>query len=337
MSHFVTLVLSAEGGEGEIEALLEPYDEGREVPAYERTCWCVGVTAEQEGRTSADAKYASVKEEIEALREPADDVIDRIVKACNGEIDAIQLWGIDVASIPAAVRRIVGDRPGLDELEEEAKRIGRAMDAAIERYERLVEREIVAHPLYRRPMPNCDECHGSGRVETTANPEGYWDWWVIGGRWEGMLEPAHDPNLDIRKHVPCASCEGSGKRRVAAVRQGEAEQREAAVALAGSGEEDAAERACDDCEGTGVDPRLQDVDAGGNRAAAGIVAGLIESGELPIPYALLTRDGVWHAKGQMGWFGMSKDDYSEEEWIGRVVELLRADPTATATVVDCHT
>jgi hypothetical protein len=43
------------------------------------------------------------------------------------------------------------------------------------------------HPLYKQPDPECDECKGSGVVKATHNPEGYWDWYEIGGRWSGML------------------------------------------------------------------------------------------------------------------------------------------------------
>jgi hypothetical protein len=33
----------------------------------------------------------------------------------------------------------------------------------------------------------CEDCDGSGVVMSTCNPDGWWDWYVIGGRWDGVL------------------------------------------------------------------------------------------------------------------------------------------------------
>jgi hypothetical protein len=53
-------------------------------------------------------------------------------------------------------------------------------------------------------------------------------------------------------------------------------------------------------------------------------------------YAVL-RDGEWHEKGSMGWFGMSANDMDEDEWLDKYHELLSSlDPETRITVVDCH-
>lgn len=33
----------------------------------------------------------------------------------------------------------------------------------------------------------CETCNGSGTVDVTYNPDSKWDWWVIGGRWDGVM------------------------------------------------------------------------------------------------------------------------------------------------------
>ncbi len=43
------------------------------------------------------------------------------------------------------------------------------------------------HPLYNQPDENCEDCEGSGVIRSTYNPEAKWDWWSIGGRWNGLL------------------------------------------------------------------------------------------------------------------------------------------------------
>lgn len=56
-------------------------------------------------------------------------------------------------------------------------------------------------------------------------------------------------------------------------------------------------------------------------------------------YAVLTPDGVWHAPGEMGWFGCSSENANEyREWCARYKERFidAADPDWMLTVVDCH-
>lgn len=44
-----------------------------------------------------------------------------------------------------------------------------------------------AHPLYERPDADCDDCHGTALRESTRNPLSKWDWYQIGGRWDGAI------------------------------------------------------------------------------------------------------------------------------------------------------
>lgn len=56
-------------------------------------------------------------------------------------------------------------------------------------------------------------------------------------------------------------------------------------------------------------------------------------------YAVVTPDGKWHEKGQMGWFGASSETADESlDWDLHYKErfLDTADPDWTLTIVDCH-
>lgn len=56
-----------------------------------------------------------------------------------------------------------------------------------------------------------------------------------------------------------------------------------------------------------------------------------------VPYAVL-KDGKWYQKGEMGWFGMSNDNMSQDDWNAEFWNLLTTlDDDTLLTIVDCHT
>ena len=64
-----------------------------------------------------------------------------------------------------------------------------ALDVWMAAWNATVEQARKAHPLDQRPDPTCPECDGTGLRTTTYNPESHWDYWRIGGRWDGWLSP----------------------------------------------------------------------------------------------------------------------------------------------------
>lgn len=58
----------------------------------------------------------------------------------------------------------------------------------IKEYLTCEEEAEKAHPLYGKPNPECSECHGTGTYPSTYNPRSKWDWWRIGGRWDGEIQ-----------------------------------------------------------------------------------------------------------------------------------------------------
>lgn len=53
-------------------------------------------------------------------------------------------------------------------------------------------------------------------------------------------------------------------------------------------------------------------------------------------YAIV-KDDVWYQKGKMGWWGMSSNEMSQDEWNEKFWELIQSVPDDTKlTLVDCH-
>jgi hypothetical protein len=53
-------------------------------------------------------------------------------------------------------------------------------------------------------------------------------------------------------------------------------------------------------------------------------------------YAIV-KDGEWYQKGEMGWFGMSNDEMTQEVWDNKVTEMFNELPDDTLiSIIDCH-
>jgi hypothetical protein len=106
---------------------------------------------------------------------------------------------------------------------------------------------------------------------------------------------------------------------------------------------------CEDCKGTGKimstynpNSKWDCYEVGGrwkgslaSGSDSGCVSQLVESDANQI-YAVVTPDGVWHGRGDMGWFGMSSGDMDESDWRNEVWGLIQANKDCYYTLVDCH-
>lgn len=54
----------------------------------------------------------------------------------------------------------------------------------------------------------------------------------------------------------------------------------------------------------------------------------------PENFFTVVRDGIWYERGRMGWFGMSWDEKSDEEWDELFKNLIKG--ADEFTVIDCH-
>jgi len=126
------------------------------------------------------------------------------------------------------------------------------------------------------PNPECDSCHGTGIRMTTYNPLSKWDWWVIGGRWDGAIQgeyrESHDHGFNF-------------------------------------GEEHHQ----------------------------------IEYNSIPVeklpeefyPFAIVTPDGVWHEKGEMGWFGMATNEQQDSVWLDEVRSIIEQYKNRRIVAIGC--
>lgn len=70
----------------------------------------------------------------------------------------------------------------------------------------------------------CEVCK---KIESILEPyceheheDGFWDWFMIGGRWRGIHAPGHDPYKDESLIETCNLCNGTGVRKDMVVANG---------------------------------------------------------------------------------------------------------------------
>ena len=179
-----------------------------------------------------------------------------------------------------ALRKSLMDKAGGWEgmkksLESEDKAVSDAMQRVLEKIEAACDRrwqklvapldnarkEVLAgHPLKDKPDPTCPECKGTGKYKSTYNPKSQWDWYQVGGRWDGAIK-------------------------------------------------------------------------GNSKPVKALLAGKDRGF---IPFAIVTPDGEWHEKGEMGWWGLVSNEKNSSKWDKEAIAILGKNKTCVAVGVDCH-
>lgn len=181
------------------------------------------------------------------------------------------------------------------------------------------------------------EYHGykehEGKFGYWENPNRKWDWWVIGGRWNGMLLIKKDADGNI------GELGAFGHRH-----------EKETPAPAGYKWVDSA-KVKDICWDVMVEMARKEREKHWEEAQGkddfekhfiyGIKEGMtreqyIDAAGTFSTFAVITPDGKWHEKGNMGWWACVSDE--KEGWTDNYFEafLKNADPELTITIVDCH-
>lgn len=343
MSHFSTVVLipkTAKDPEEYVKFLIEKYDENKETPEYWQECYCVHNSwryahdiMDKERITEAH------KQHIESMRGKMQAFETKVWNLVKDKLpeDAEKPWMARVDDFVPSVERVLAKAgvevpPEFEQFAAEEQETAKEWFASHRNHETLKKQLEEQDPAYGKADPGCEECSGSGKNISTYNPFSKWDWWQIGGRWSGYFDPDYNPEEDESNFETCFVCGGTGMRSDALGQQ----RRESDPDFT--------------CNGCGSKPGPPGVTVKwpthwvqhGNITTVAHWIELIEEGEgdlsreSVIPYAMVTPDGIWHAKGEMGWFGMSHDEIDQDDWDSRVKEIAKAVPNTLAVIVDCH-
>ena len=135
------------------------------------------------------------------------------------------------------------------------------------------------------------------RVVSRTNPNAQWDWYKVGGRWSGIY--GEDT---FRKHEVSVDYL---KERITAIAKETWDKNRLPELV------DALEMNYDTYIKQAVTNNL-------------------------VPWAFI-KDGEWHSKGDMGWWGLTKNEMLDEKWSELFWSMFEALPDDTLiTIVDCH-
>jgi len=141
-------------------------------------------------------------------------------------------------------------------------------------FEKIVNEVAKAHPLWDKDNPTCESCHGTGTYCITYNPESQWDWWRVGGRWDGeMTGTPHVTDNGFNFGAECETIENNS------------------------------------CKVKDIKPDF-------------------------IPFAIVTPDGTWHERGNMGWFGIVTNE--KDNWDKEAKNIFTQYPEHIAVLCDLH-
>lgn len=226
-------------------------------------------------------------------------------------------------SFGAKIREVFPDLLGKDPrdyTDEEDAATDKLWQEHLSAFKAVEDATLEAHPLKGEPTPDCEDCGGSGKHSTTCNPNAKWDWWTIGGRWTGYLS-GYDPRTDIANRETCDLCAGTGRRDDAVGRQARI---------------DDPKFTCNGCGGVGIRGPTQWARHPGDIMEVPRVLSKVVADPKAVPFAVLTPDGEWHEKGEMGWFGVVRGKKDQGDWTAQVKNLLEVNLSCTAVVIDCH-
>lgn len=253
MSHYLVYVIipnfvKEDKVDAHIEKLMKPYDENLNVPMYFRDCYCVSRKADQEATEQTNKKFGTINELRETFPKSSEAV------AANKKRE-YELMRSDSKWTEAET----------EEYEKLQKEINEAWRKHISAWTATHKELLDTHPMKGKADPKCSECKGKGKYGTKYNPRSKWDWYRVGGRFDGVVTQVPDESTD-------------------------------------GGFNFDAKHQSKDKNSTAVDSLPKPIPAS------------------MVPFAILEPTGEWHEKGEMGWWGIVRDE--KDDWKERGSQLL---------------
>lgn len=253
-------------------------------------------------------------EEVEELLAPYDENMEVETYVCHSKEDIIKQTKDDAETLRLAIKKYSeGDEVNPYWIENEHVNPPKMKDFALKLL--LCKTDDDYYNNYRGDDDdNYDE---EGNEITTYNPDSKWDWYSIGGRWDGSLDKEQGKNTLLIKDIKWDNSTEEEK---------EYYKRYWEVVVEGQPlKEDE-----DKMKFFSLYKKEYYIDFYHTKEE------YVNRVSKNYTYAVITPEGEWVAPGEVGWFSTSEDSGQQREYENWFYKYMEEHPDYYFTLVDCH-
>jgi hypothetical protein len=179
-----------------VASVMAPYDESLDVEEYEADCWCKQANLrkwiDEQMLEEFPGGIPHLRDTFKPISEEIHAKYPGIGDDDPGPWDAEKevQYGLRESELQEAwTQHMAGFQKRYKELEKQGEAEGRAVPNPTCGY--YTAESLTDHPVEgAKPGDRYEDgsgCEGTGKIKTTYNPDSKWDWYVVGGRWDGAL------------------------------------------------------------------------------------------------------------------------------------------------------
>lgn len=187
----------------------------------------------------------------------------------------------------------------------------------------------------------------NGQWGRLTNPNAKWDWWTVGGRWSGMLKTKSGKVVDegVIKDLDFETVINEARKKAEITFDKASKIIAGRTYISWSDIREACTTGIEDARNAYHEqPVIIDLKKMYDHPFANLDQFLTNkdtyidtAGNSAISTFAVIKDGKWHEKGEMGWFGMASNEKEQASWNGEFMDMLNScKDTDTITIVDCH-
>lgn len=150
----------------------------REIEEHDEVCWCAHHIGEDLAREYAEKKLGKTRSQLS-------EEYDERKKTTDEWQRNMKRWE-EMETYNAPDKEEKWNKL-LEDMSAHLGRESNLWELTVKRPIKVLENEFLSTYKFDRAEPDCEECGGTGKVQTTYTRDGEYDGWRVGGRWCGAI------------------------------------------------------------------------------------------------------------------------------------------------------